>query len=129
MDIVVNDVQEASQYSMSLMGLHIKPTGNIVLSTNSLKYSGLQYLPHLLLDETYFDEAKNLMIRFINNTLNSYEDEQDYLVFEDKYIASGSCEFIFYGHFHSVSLTQQEMSDIEEEIEVPVGRPTKPIPK
>lgn len=128
MNIAVKDTTEGSYYTISLMGLHIKPLGNAVLTTNSLKYSGFQYLPHLLLDDTYFDEAKHLMVNYLNKTLNKYEDVQDYVIFEDEFSAADSCEFILYGHFWSVPLTERELNDIENEIEVPVGRPTKPIP-
>lgn len=128
MDIIIQDTDESSQYTLSMKGLHIKSTGNVVLTTSSLKYSGLQYLPHLVLQEDYFDEAKALMLRYLNNTLTIYEDERDYTVFEDQGIASKSCEFVFYGHFHSVNLTPRQLRDIEDEIETPVGRPHKPVP-
>lgn len=128
MRISISDTEESSQYTLSLKGLHIKPTGNIVLTTNSLKYSGLQYLPHLILEKAYFDESKELMLQYLNNTLSKYEDEDDYIVFEDNDVASESCEFVLYGHFHSVPLTRDQLRDIEQEIENPVGRPLRPIP-
>lgn len=128
MEISVKDIDEGSYYTISLMGLHIKPQGNVLLTTHSLKYSGLQYLPHLLPDPQYFDEAKQLVVKYLNKTLNIFEDEQDYVVLQDELVAADSCEFIFYGHFHSVPLTSSEIRNIEYEIESPIGRPIKPVP-
>ncbi|VVT55234.1 uncharacterized protein SAPINGB_P004494 [Magnusiomyces paraingens] len=128
MRISITNTEESSSYTINLKGLHIKPTGNVVLTTESLKYSGLQYLPHLVLDEKYFEESKELMLQYLNNTLTKDEYEEDYLVFEDSEMAAESCEFVLYGHFKSVHLSANHLRDIEDEIENPVGRPLKKIP-
>lgn len=124
----IYDETESDRFSVDLQGLHFKATGNVVLTTSSLKYSGLQYIPHLMLDEQYFEEAKELMARYLNSTLASYEDEMDYSIFQEADIASDNCEYISYGHIKSVPLTRQELQDIEDEFENPIGRPLKKIP-
>lgn len=129
MEIAIQDVEESVQYNLYLTGLHIRPTGNVILSTSSLKYSGLQYLPHLIMDETYFEESKSLMVRYLNTTLAIFKEDSDYLLFEDEMIAAQSCEFIFYGHFQSSNISKHDLNDIEDEIRNPVGRPHKPIPQ
>lgn len=129
MTVSVYDESEASRFSVELQGFHFKHTGNLVLTTSSLKYSGLQYLPHLILEEDNFEEAKQLMTRYLNLTLTSYENDMDFAIFQDADIASVNCEYIIYGHIRSSQLTKQELQNIEQEFENPVGRPLAHIPE
>ncbi|KAF5093051.1 hypothetical protein D0Z00_004267 [Geotrichum galactomycetum] len=118
----------SSQFSFDMAGFHIKPTGNIILSTASLKYSGLHILPHLLPHEKYFIEARSLMVKYLNSTTNRYEKDLDYDAFEEAELFARECEYIMYGHVHSVPFTKQQLIDTESELLHPMGRPTPKLP-
>ena len=122
------DSTGSSQFSFDMAGFHIKPTGNIILSTASLKYSGLHILPHLLPHEKYFAEARSIMVKYLNSTTNRYEKDVDYDAFEEAEIFAKECEYIMYGHVHSVPFTKQQLIDTESELLHPMGRPTPKLP-
>lgn len=128
MSITFSDGSESSQYAIELQGLHIKSTGNLVMSTASLKYSGLHLLPHLVLDELHFKEAKSLMLRYLNASINIFEDDLGYDIFEEAETSAESCEYIVYGHIHSVDLSMKELRDVELELQTPLGRPLQKLP-
>lgn len=128
MAVALYDEQDSLDYSLDLHGFHFKPTGNLLMTTSSLKFSGLAYLPHLMLDDLYFDEARDLMYRFLNNTLNEYDDDLDFRIFEDAEKEADNCEYIVYGHVHSVPYTAEELEAMEKELVYPEGRPLHKMP-
>lgn len=128
MNVAVLNEDESNRFSVELQGLHIRPTGNLVLSTASLKYSGLHFLPHLLLDDQYFIEARDLVARHLNSSITQAEEEMDFTTFQSADMAAEDCEYIIYGHVDSVPVTKDELKDIEDEFENPLGRPTRKLP-
>lgn len=128
MTVSLFDNTDSSRFSFDMAGFHIKPTGNIVLSTASLKYSGLHVLPHLLPDKKYFNEARLLIVRYLNSTMNLYEKDLNYDAFEDAEFDARDCEYIMYGHMHSVPFTKRQLLATESELLHPMGRPTPKLP-
>lgn len=127
--MTIFDRDENSKFNLDLDGFHFKHTGNLIMSTSSLKYSGLQYLPHLILDETYFEEARDLMYRYLNITITSYEDDMNFAIFQDADVRSENCEYVVYAHFDSVPFSQKELREIEEETQNPTGKPIPRFPR
>lgn len=127
--VLFSDHDQGNQFVVNLQGLHVWPTGQIVMATESLKFSGPQLLPHLLGHEQYFEEAKALMSRYFNVSLSYLEKDMSLdLLYEDMKAKSEQCEYIGYGYFASVPLLEHQVSDIELELEHPLGRPLAPIP-
>ncbi|KAF5104610.1 hypothetical protein DV451_000523 [Geotrichum candidum] len=127
--MTIFDTDEKARFTFDLDGFHFKRTGNILMSTSSLKYSGLQYLPHLILDETYFEEARDLMYRYLNITITSYEEDLDFAIFQGADISSDNCEYVVYGHFDSVPFSPEQLKEIEEETRHPTGKPIPRLPQ
>lgn len=116
------------QHTVALRGLYIKPEGNVVLITDSLKFAGSYGLPHLLLDETYFEEAKDIMVKSLNQSLNAKKRDPYYGIIQEAERLAENCEYIIYGHIRSTGLTPEEVQDIEDELKYPLGRPHRPTP-
>lgn len=129
MNVALLNEDESGRFSFELQGFHFKSTGNLILTTSSLKYSGLQFLPHLILDEQYFNEAKGLMTSYLNTTLTAYEEEMDFATFQNAEMLADDCEYIVYGHVQSVPLSRHELHEIEDEFDNPLGRPISKVPE
>lgn len=128
MNVAVLDQIESQRFSVELRGFHFIPTGNMLLTTASLKFSGFQFLPHLMLEDTYFNEARGLMAEYLNTTFTAYEKALDFETFQEADMEADNCEYIVYGHVQSVPLSKQELQDVENEYKNPVGRPLRKIP-
>lgn len=138
--IEMSDPKEDVTHTIKLEGVHIKSTGNFILSTTSFKFSGKYAIPHLLLSREMFDESKGLIVNRLNSSLsildqlvNSKEGslhdvDQGYSMYENSVNAAEKCEYIVYGHIHSSGLTQDELRDVEDELAHPLGRPHKQVP-
>lgn len=111
-----------------LVGIRMRDTGNFVASTSSLKFSGRIGLPHFLLQEKWFGPAKALMMHYTNRSLEIESGDPYYGIIEEAQMEADMCEFIAYGHIHSLDMSKGDLKDIEDEFANPVGRPHKPIP-
>jgi hypothetical protein len=129
MSIDLSDMGGDDTHSLHLQGLHIKETGNLVLTTNSFKFSGVYALPHLLLSEDHFEESQKLVVNWLNRTTEQkLLDESDYGIVEDSLLRAHKCEYIVYAHIGSSSLSEKSLREIEEELKNPQGRPHEPAP-
>lgn len=111
-----------------LVGVRMRDTGNFVASTNSLKFAGRLALPHFLLEEKWFESAKEFLIHYNNRTLQIESSDPFYGIVEEAEVNAEMCEFIAFGHIHSLDLSKDDLKDIEDEFANPMGRPHKPVP-
>lgn len=126
MDIMDQDGDNGQ--TINLQGIHIRDTGNVVLSTSSLKFSGIQALPHFIITARWFEESRDLIVKWLNITVSEKSKDQDYAYYEESLNLAHECEYIVFGHIHSSGLPRNELDEIENELEQPSGRPHSPVP-
>lgn len=132
MEVALSDANYDHQQLLTLRGVHWKETGNILLTTNSLKFSGFYALPHFLLpfdnlsDSKFhhlFNETRGEVLDSINRTITAQLSDLYFGLYEQSRSNADKCEYMIYGHLHSLGLTEREVDDIEEELRDPKGRP------
>lgn len=126
--VTVTDDEDNDAHSLRLEGIHIKESGNVLLSTSSLKFSGLHAIPHLILSQEYFDEARDAVVKELNTSLSAKLQDPYYGIYEEAAAAAERCEFVFYGHLRSTHLSREELDAIEDELSHPQGRPHSHVP-
>lgn len=129
MTVTFSDDAENSEFTVKMQGFHIKSTGNLVMSTESLKFSGMHLLPHLVLDQQHFTESQKLMMRYLNGSIHYMEADMSFDFFHEIEQEALQCEYIVYGHMHPAPLNQWEMHEMELELQHPLGRPIRKIPE
>lgn len=129
MTVVLSDDAKNSQFTVKMQGLHIKSTGNLVMSTESLKFSGMHFLPHLVLDQQHFTESQKMMMRYLSGSIHYMEADMSFDFFHEIEQEALQCEYIVYGHMQSVPLNHWEMYEMELELQHPLGRPIRKIPE
>ncbi|KAG7728034.1 hypothetical protein KL933_002160 [Ogataea haglerorum] len=125
--VKLSDLKEQHDHNLRLQGAYHQETGNLVAVSNSGKFNGIYGLPHLNLEDgRYFNQTRALMESSVNRT---DIDSLDMSYLEDLLEKSANCEYIAYMHFEATNLTSEELEVIDTELETPLGRPHKPVPK
>ncbi|KAH3669208.1 hypothetical protein WICMUC_005047 [Wickerhamomyces mucosus] len=134
MVIETSDELEYEKNSIETVGFYFVDSGNIITSTNSAKffsiYGGLQ---HLTLNEKNFELTKNVTISYLQRELFGRTDrdsDDDGEIDVDLNFLSRNidkseehCEYISFSHINKVNLTKNEISEIDQELRSPIGRP------
>lgn len=124
--IKLNDWGEHNEHAVSLSGVYNKGTGNLVATTRSAKFAGIYALPHLSLGPgAEFEGARQVYLERTNRT--SAKDFEFGLV-NQLLESAASCEYVAYLHFDTTSLNSTELSQIDKELENPIGRPHRAVP-
>jgi hypothetical protein len=129
MDISMSNGDEDDGDNLRFIGIRIKETGNVVLTSSSLKFAGSYALPHLLLTENHFSETRSLMTRKLNSTLELKKQDPSYAFLEEAELLANRCEYVVYGHIHSTGLSPEQLGEIEDELDHPLGRPHNNVPR
>ncbi|ONH66173.1 Transmembrane E3 ubiquitin-protein ligase 1 [Cyberlindnera fabianii] len=129
-DFEFADDNESNKHSIETKGFYFVETGNLITMTSSAKfmsfYGGIQ---HLTFDNTNFETTKNLSLEYLDHTFFKADSQENNVDISFNYLtqlmekSTRHCEYVSYFHLNKVNLTQEEMSDIENELNTPIGRP------
>jgi hypothetical protein len=128
-DFEISDDDESDKHTIETKGFYFVETGNIVTSSSSAKffsfYGGLQ---HLTMDEDSFDVAKNVSLAYLESTFFKTPEEKNFEI-SFNYLtqvldnSESRCEYVSYFHLNGVNLSKDEISEIDKELNSPIGRP------
>lgn len=128
-DFEVSDDDESDKHLIETKGFYFIETGNIVTSSSSAKffslYGGLQ---HLTFDESNFDAAKNVSIEYLSENFFKTPEEKNFDI-SFNYLqqvleqSEQRCEYISYFHLNKVGLSKDQITEIDDELKSPIGRP------
>ncbi|ODV85925.1 hypothetical protein CANARDRAFT_27994 [[Candida] arabinofermentans NRRL YB-2248] len=126
MSIRVKDPEEKKDHNLHMSGIYYPKTGNILTTTRSAKFAGIYALPHLALQGgEIYNETQQLITA---SNLRTNIDELGFERVESLLDMSAKCEYISYLHLESVNLTPDELKEIDDELQRPIGRPHADIP-
>ncbi len=128
--ITLKDTKDLETHTLEMKGVHFHDSGNVISTTNSLKFGGIYGLPHLMFDSNHFELSKDLLLAELNKTLEKEKEKlNDKESLSTALEASDKCEYIAYLHYYKTHLSKDELKTIDKELMNPIGRPHKPIPK
>lgn len=129
-DFEISNDDESNKQTIETKGFYFIETGNIITTTNSAKflsfYGGLQ---HLTFNKENYDLSKNLSLNYFDNTFFQTLDPDFNLEINFNYLTQfleksiNHCEYISYFHLNKVNLSKNEISNIDKELQKPIGRP------
>lgn len=98
--------------------------GHLVMSTDSLKFSGNLALPWLV----PYGDNDNSIRELILTQKEKVLEQNLFEVYQYKLDEAMKCEWVLYGHVHPESLSESDLEDIENELQHPEGRPIPRVP-
>ncbi|KAL9109881.1 MAG: hypothetical protein Q9227_005584 [Pyrenula ochraceoflavens] len=124
-------------WRMRLYGLHDQPTGSIILSTSSEKFGGIFALPHLTLTGSGFASAKETLIQYLSNSIQTWADSGSFesrspwssqAIEGSELFSIPSCEYVVYLQQHPIASSQNVIAMVESELRFHKGLPLPPVP-
>lgn len=117
--------------TIEMSGVYLKG-GKVVLSSQSLKFSGVLAIPFMFPPEYRHqaEETRSVVLSWSRNLLKSMRTPtvESYSMLETLAEHASSCEFVLYGYVHPSGLKPAQLADVEKELEHPIGRPTPSAP-
>lgn len=116
------DYPEIQHDEFETVGIYFQTTGSLVTSTATAKFLGIHGLPHMTFSESNFDVAKLLMTQLFNSSLS---DDRNKLEKLNMYVSRSQeqCEMVSFLQLDKTSFLTQQLRDIDEELQNPIGRP------
>ncbi|EDK38769.2 hypothetical protein PGUG_02867 [Meyerozyma guilliermondii ATCC 6260] len=118
----IKDHPEIQQSEFETLGIYYQTTGSLITTTVSAKFLGIHGLPHMTFSEQNFNTAKLLVSQLLNSSATDSRNKLEKL---NMYIARSQeqCELISFFQLDKTNFSKQEILDIDEELQNPIGRP------
>jgi transmembrane E3 ubiquitin-protein ligase len=135
---IITDSSPSNGWEMKLYGAHFLPTGSILLTTTSEKFTGIFSLPSFALSEADYHLSRDLLNTSLTETVSKWERNREATIpfssspnnADVPLFPVPSCEYIIYLHQHPVNFVNSKLdsdqihrlvAQIEEELRYPDG--------
>lgn len=129
--INIGSEDTGDDWEAQVYGVHYLETGNMVLTTTSLKFAGIFALPHLTLSQYNYGLAQELLNRSVARTIHAHEEGLYHSLNPwssapqgeqaESEFSTPKCELVLYLQQNMVNLPESVVSSVESELRDPTG--------